>query len=82
MKKFVLYKPLPVKDLLALALEHPDAHYNPNMHLPKPDLINYYYKKLITKADMLLDYFSIEFDQEAGTLIALPIIHEIIKPFP
>ena len=35
LRKFVLYKPLSLKDLLALALEHPDAHYNPNMHLPK-----------------------------------------------
>lgn len=31
---------------------------------------------------MLLDYFSIEFNQEAGTLLALPIVHELIKPFP
>ena len=62
MRKFVLFKPVPLKELLALALEHPDAHYNPKMHLPKEDLINYYFKKLITKGDMLLDYFSIEFD--------------------
>jgi hypothetical protein len=53
-----------VKELLALALEHPDAHYNGNMHLPKQELINYYFQKLITKGEMLLDYFSIEFDQE------------------
>ena len=62
MRKFVLYKPLPVKELLALALEHPDAHYNPNMHLPKEEMIDYYFKKLITKTEMLHDYFSIEFN--------------------
>lgn len=82
MAKFVLYKPLPIKELLALALEHPDAHYNPNMHLPKADLISYYHQKLITKSEMLLDYFSIELDVENGMLLSLPIVHEIIKPFP
>jgi DNA mismatch repair protein MLH1 len=82
MRKFVLYKPLPVKELLSLALDHPDAHYNPNMHLPKEEMIEYYFKKLITKTEMLHDYFSIEFNQEEGTLVALPIVHEILKPFP
>jgi hypothetical protein len=82
MRKFVLYKPLPVKELLSLALDHPDAHYNSNMHLPKEEMIEYYFKKLITKTEMLHDYFSIEFNQEDGTLVALPIVHEILKPFP
>ena len=50
--------------MLELALEHPDAHYNPNIHLPKTELINYYTQKLLSKAEMLLDYFSIEFDSE------------------
>lgn len=82
MRKFQLFKPLPVRELLALALEHPDAHYNPNHHLTKPEMIEYYFKKVITKSEMLLDYFSMEFNQEDGTLVALPIIHEMIKPFP
>jgi len=82
MRKFVLFKPLPVKELLSLALEHPDSHYNPNMHLPKMEMINYYFTKLISKADMLLDYFSIELNADEGTLVALPIVHEILKPFP
>ena len=82
MRKFVLYKPLQIKELLALALEHPDAHYNPQQHLPKNELINYYYQKLVSKSEMLIDYFSIEINQEEGTLVSLPIVHEIIKPFP
>ena len=53
MRKFQLFKPLPVRELLALALEHPDAHYNPNHHLSKPEMIEYYFKKVITKAEML-----------------------------
>lgn len=82
MRKYVLFKPLQLKDLLLLALDHPDAHYNPSVHLSKGDLVNYYFKKLISKADMLLDYFSIEINQETGCLISLPIVHEILKPFP
>ena len=31
---------------------------------------------------MLLDYFSIEIDQENGNLVSLPIINETIKPYP
>ena len=45
-------------------------------------MVEFYFKKLITKTEMLVDYFSIEFDKENGTLVALPIVHEAIKPFP
>ena len=82
LSKFVLFKPLPIKELLMLALDHPDAHYNLQQHLPKQEMVNYYFNKLVTKAEMLLDYFSIEINVDQGTLVALPVVHEIIKPFP
>ena len=31
---------------------------------------------------MLLDYFGIELNAESESLVALPIVHTIIKPFP
>ena len=60
LRKFILYKPLPLKELLSLALDHPDAHYNSRIHQPKHIMVQYLCKKLLSKADMLLDYFSIE----------------------
>ena len=82
MRKYVLFKPLPLKELLSLALDHPDAHFNASVHMPKPDMINYYYKKLVSKAEMLVDYFSLEINVETGCLVSVPIVHEILKPFP
>jgi len=47
--------------LLELALEHPDACYDPERHLAKSDLVQIYTAKLKSKADVLADYFSIYF---------------------
>ena len=60
MPKFTLEEPLPVNDLLMLALSHPDACYDPERHLPKEELVSIYKKKLKEKSDMLQDYFGIE----------------------
>lgn len=124
LRKFILYKPLPVSELIALALEHPDSHYNSRIHQPKDVMIRYFTKKLLSKSEMLSDYFSIEIkpvrngvmdqrlnkelnpgegmltgednpgqgssvaepidpsEADDGHLISLPIIHELIKPYP
>jgi len=61
MPKIRLEEPIAVYELLELALEHPDACYDPERHLPKPELIKVYSEKLQAKADLLEDYFSICF---------------------
>jgi DNA mismatch repair protein MLH1 len=51
---------LPVAELLSLALDHPDACYDPAKHLPKDQMITSYLKKLESKAEMLEDFFGIK----------------------
>ena len=60
MPKFKLDDPLLISDLLMLALQHPDACYDAERHLPKEELVKIYTGKLEEKSDMLLDYFGIE----------------------
>jgi len=50
--------------------------------LPKEEMIEFYKNKLVDKADILNENFSIEIDKENATLVALPIIYEVIKPYP
>ena len=60
MPKYKMDDPLSISDLLMLALQHPDACYDPERHLPKQELVETYLKKLEDKSDMLLDFFGIE----------------------
>ena len=73
---------MPLSELLMIALENPEAHYNPKVHLPKEEMVEFYKNKLLDKAEILNDYFSIELDKESQTLVALPIIYEVVKPYP
>jgi DNA mismatch repair protein MLH1 len=50
--------------------------------LAKEEMVEFYKNKLVDKADILNEYFSIEIDKETGCLIALPIIYEVVKPYP
>ena len=42
MPKIRLEEPISVSELLSLALEHPDACYDPERHLPKNELVKIY----------------------------------------
>jgi hypothetical protein len=56
--------PLPVRELIAIALEHPDTCYDAEKHQPKDVLINHYAAKLESKADMLEDFFAIKLTKD------------------
>lgn len=61
MPKIKLEEPISLASLLSLALEHPDACYDPERHLPKQDLVEIYTRKLQSKSDVFSDFFSIYF---------------------
>ena len=82
MDKYKLFNALSISELLLIALDCPEAQYNPRMHLPKEEMVEFYKNKLVDKADILNDYFSIEIDKEACALVALPLIYEVVKPYP
>jgi DNA mismatch repair protein MLH1 len=82
MEKYKLFNALAIGELLAIALETPEAEYNPKIHLPKEEMVEFYKNKLVDKADILNEYFSVEIDKESATLVALPIIYEVVKPYP
>ncbi len=65
-----------------IALDNPEASYNPKVHLPKEEMVDFYKNKLLDKADILNDYFSIEIEKETASLVSLPIIYEVVKPYP
>ena len=46
MPKIRLEEPVAVSELLELALDHPDACYDPERHLPKQELVRVYTEKL------------------------------------
>lgn len=50
--------------------------------MSKDELINFYKHKLEDKADLLNENFSIEIDKETSSLTALPMIYDLIKPYP
>ena len=51
---------------MSLALEHPDAQYDPEKHQPKDVLINFYKQKLENKSEMLEDFFALKFSHESA----------------
>ena len=67
---------------MKISLDLPETSYNPSVHLPKEELISFYTNKLLDKADLLNENFSIELDRETQSLVALPIIYEVVKPYP
>jgi hypothetical protein len=72
-----------------IALDHPDACYDPEKHQPKEVLADHYTKKIASKAEMLEDFFALKFtrrdeetkDPEELVLEALPIVVDGIHPF-
>jgi len=82
MDKYRLFNPLSIQELLKISLDLPESHYNPKIHLKKEEMIEFYTNKLVDKADILNENFGIEIDKETASLIALPIIYEVVKPYP
>ena len=82
MDKYRLFNHLSIQELLKISLDLPETHYNPKIHLPKEEMIEFYKNKLVDKADLLNENFSIEIDKDNANLIALPIIYEVVKPYP
>ena len=77
-----MFNALSITELLMIALDSPDANYDPHTHLPKEEMVEFYKNKLVDKADILNDYFSIEIDRDTASLVSLPIIYEVVKPYP
>lgn len=44
--------------------------------------MNFYKHKLEDKAPFLQEYFGITIDKESSTITALPMIYDLIKPYP
>jgi DNA mismatch repair protein Mlh1 C-terminus len=82
MEKYKLFTALSISELLMIALDCPESHYNPSVHLGKEEMVEFYKAKLLDKADQLNEHFSIELDRDTGSLVALPIIYEVVKPYP
>ena len=82
MEKYKLFNSLSISEMLMIALECPESQYNPNSHLPRDEMVEFYKNKLVDKADILNEYFSIEIDKETASLVSLPIIYEVVKPYP
>ena len=65
-----------------MALDHPDACYDPEKHTPKSLLVQHYLDKLQGKSEMLEDFFALQFKTDAEfCLTAMPVIMNGIKPF-
>ena len=82
MEKYKLFNTLSITELLMIALEFPEAQYNPQVHLSKEEMVEFYKNKLVDKADILNEYFSIEIDKDTASLVSLPIVYEVVKPYP
>jgi len=73
-----LSEPAPLYDLLLLALDSESNGWDPSQG-NKEDLARQMEQFLIAKADMLLDYFSLEID-ETGNLLCLPMFLDTYTP--
>ena len=73
-----LTNPAPIYDLALMALEHEQSGWTQSDG-PKEELAKYVADLLKTKADMLLDYFSIEIDSD-GNLLAIPLLLKKYNP--
>jgi len=82
MDKYKLFNALSITELLMIALDSPEAHYDPSTHLPVEEMVEFYKNKLVDKADILNEYFSIEIDKDTASLVSLPIVYEVVKPYP
>ncbi|KAI9175660.1 DNA mismatch repair protein Mlh1 [Blastocladiella emersonii ATCC 22665] len=65
-----LARPVPLADLVAAALELPDANWTPDLP-PKPVIAEHIARELVLRRDMLADYFSLEISDD-GMLATLP----------
>ena len=70
MPRIRLEEPVAVNELLEMALDHPDACYDPDRHLAKQELVKVYTEKLRSKADMLEDFFSVCFSSATKSVDA------------
>jgi DNA mismatch repair protein MLH1 len=82
MDKYKLFNALSIPELLMIALDSPESHYNPKIHLSKEEMVEFYKNKLVDKADILNEYFCIEIEKETANLVSLPLIYEVVKPYP
>ena len=57
-----IQEPASLYDLSLLALDLPQSGWSPDDG-PKEEMASYIHKFLLTKAEMLFDYFSIEIDE-------------------
>ena len=73
-----LTNPAPIFDLALMALESEQSGWTQSDGA-KEDLAKYVVDLLKTKAEMLLDYFSIQIDA-AGNVLALPLVLKNYKP--
>ncbi|CAC5418695.1 MLH1 [Mytilus coruscus] len=73
-----LSEPAPIYDLAMLALDLEESGWT-EADGPKEDLAKYIVEFLTSKAEMLLDYFSIELDS-SGNLLTLPMLIDDFVP--
>ena len=73
-----LTNPAPIFDLALMALEHEQSGWTQSDG-NKEELAKYVADHLKAKAEMLLDYFSIEIDKD-GNLLALPLLLKKYSP--
>ena len=76
---FTFSEPAPLIEMLLLALEDEASSWNPD-HGTKEELGEFAVQLLVSKRDMLDDYFSIKITQE-GALVGLPVLVEQYYPF-
>ncbi len=64
MDRYKLFTSLSISELLMIALDCPESQYDPRIHLSKDEMVDFYKNKLLDKADILNEYFSIELDRD------------------
>ncbi|KAJ3112583.1 DNA mismatch repair protein [Phlyctochytrium bullatum] len=74
-----LSNPLPIQELIQLALEHAKKVQADAKHLDPIELAEEYTDLLMSKREMLLEYFSIEINEE-GNLLSLPVLLKNYSP--
>lgn len=77
-----MFSPLSLDELLSAALKNPESKYDPKKHLPEAEMIEFFKNKLLDKSELLNEFFGIEISKDLQALICLPIINDVIKPYP
>ena len=74
-------EPISIEKLVKIGLEQPQSGWKEGKSSKtKEELAEFVEKFLIYKSTMLLDYFSIEIDQQTGNLLAMPLIVKNFEP--